>query len=187
MHNSTCNDPYVLVHARARLTSGPEGQTAYLHADLRDPDSILHDPDLTGVLDLSQPVALLLIAVLHFLTDEDDPYGIVRQLLAALPAGSYLVISHATADYMMTREREAINEANRRDGVRFQFRGLPEVSDQFAGLDLMPPGVVPVTDWRPDTDGGPRPSAAEVACYGGVARIPGPVGPSRLDPERRIP
>jgi hypothetical protein len=166
--------PYLLVHARARLTSGPEGQTAYLHADLRDPDSILNRPDLKDVLDLSQPVAVLLVAVLHFLTGKDDPYRLVRHLLAALPAGSYLVISHATADDMTTDERDAIDEANRRDGVPFQFRSLDEVTALFEGLELEEPGVVSIADW-PGTRDGERFTAKEAACYGGMARISSPV------------
>ena len=93
------NDPLVLAHARALLTSSPEGRTAYIHADLRDPAAILRDPATRDVLDFSQPVALMLVAVLHFLPDEDKPAEIVATLLDALPPGSYLVASHITGEH----------------------------------------------------------------------------------------
>src|SRR6266480_7062398 len=90
------NDPLVLVHARALLTSSPEGATAYIDADLREPDKILSSPDLEGILDLSQPIALMLVAILHFIVDADAPYEIVADLVADLPSGSFLVMSHVT-------------------------------------------------------------------------------------------
>ena len=99
VHNPTCYDPIVLAHARALLTSIPEGRTEYLDADLRDVDSILRSDQLRGVLDLDQPVALLLIAIMHFVPDSDDPYGVAKRLLDALPSGSYLALSHLTGDF----------------------------------------------------------------------------------------
>ena len=95
----TDNDPMVLAHARALLTSAPEGRTAYIHADLRDPAAILSDPATRDVLDFSQPIALMLVAVLHFIPDEDNPAAILATLLDALPSGSYLVASHSTAEH----------------------------------------------------------------------------------------
>src|SRR5579859_3339801 len=92
------NDPIVLAHARALLTSSPEGKTAYIHADLREPEKILADPVTTATLDFTQPIALMLVAILHFLTDSDDPRRVVDTLLAALPSGSYLVASHVTPE-----------------------------------------------------------------------------------------
>ena len=145
------------------MTSSAEGRTAYLHADLRD-------PDLKTVLDLTQPVALMLVAVLHFLTDADDPYSVVRRLVAALPAGSYVVISHATADHMMPEKRAALDAENQAAGIPFQFRTQAEVTALFEGLELEAPGVVSIADW-PDTAHGDRSSAADVACYGGIAQI----------------
>src|SRR5262249_35454493 len=94
------NDPMVMAHARALLTSGPQGRTGYLERDLRQPASILGDPELHATLDLAQPVALLLVAVLHFVADEDDPHGAVARLLDVLAAGSYLVMSHVTGDLL---------------------------------------------------------------------------------------
>src|SRR6185437_14494565 len=93
------NDPMVLAHARALLTSTPEGRTAYIHADLKEPRKILDDPLTREVLDFGQPVGLILLAVLHFLQDEDKPAEIVATLLDALPAGSYLVASHIALDH----------------------------------------------------------------------------------------
>ncbi len=104
------NDPIVLAHARALMTSTPVGSTAFIHADLRDPDKILNDPKLRATLDLGRPVALMLIAVLHFLTEEDNPQGIVRRLLDALPSGSYLTITHLTANFV-SPEEAAVAEA----------------------------------------------------------------------------
>src|ERR1700678_3182862 len=93
------NDPIVMAHARALLTSRPGGRTAYIQADLHDPDTILNHPSVRGTLDFGQPIALVLMAILHFFPAEDNPAGIVSTLLAALPPGSYLVASHVTADY----------------------------------------------------------------------------------------
>jgi hypothetical protein len=105
------NDPLVLAHARALLTSDPAGRVAYLHADLRTPPQILTDPDLAGTFDLDRPVALLLMAVLHFLSDTDQPHTGVRTLLDALPAGSFLVISHASYDLLPADTAEALTAA----------------------------------------------------------------------------
>jgi hypothetical protein len=165
------NDPLVLAHARALLTSSPEGRTAYINADLRDPQSILSDPSVREVLDFSQPIALMLVAVLHFMPDEFKPAQVMATLTDALPPGSYLVASHITG------EHDPVGPAT---GARaYQAAGLPAQlrdSDQFAqlafaGLDLVPPGVVLVSEWRPD-NAGHRPTPSEVSWYGGVARIP---------------
>jgi len=162
------NDPLVLVHARALLTSSAEGKTAYVDADLRDPEKILDDPQLRETLDLTQPVALMLVATLHFLDEQDDPYAIVRRLAAALPTGSYLVISHATSDYLPP---ELVADISSGRHGRGQLRTRAEVTRFFDGLDLLPPGVVPLPEWRAETEPPPRPTAAEVAMYAGVARL----------------
>jgi hypothetical protein len=166
------NDPIVLTHARALLTNTTsEGETAYIDADLRDPDSILADPALASTLDLSRPVALMLIAVLHFLGEDDDPYGTVSRLVGALSPGSYLIISHSTFDYM-TPEQTA---ASRAIDARFRPRSLDEVARFFDGLDLVPPGLVPTSEWRARHELQPRPPVADVATYGGVARTGGTI------------
>ena len=164
------NDPLVLAHARALLTSSPEGRTAYIHADLRDPVAILNDPVTREVLDFTQPIALMLIAILHMIPDEEKPAEILATLLGALPSGSYIVASHITGEH----------SAGAADGERtFKQGGMAAQwrdSDVFArlafnGLDLVPPGVVLTSEWR-DDESGPRPTPADVSAYGGVARKP---------------
>jgi hypothetical protein len=164
------NDPLVLAHARALLTSSPAGRTAYIHADLRDPASILNDPVTRDVLDFTQPIALMLVAILHMIPDEEKPAEIVATLLDALPPGSYVVASHITGEH---------NEGAAAAEGRFQQASLKAQwrdSDVFArlafnGLDLVPPGVVLTSEWRND-EPGLRPTAADVSAYGGVARKP---------------
>jgi hypothetical protein len=165
------NDPLVLVHARALLTSAPGGRTAYIQADIRDPDAILTAPAARELLDFSQPVGLLLIGILHLLADADKPAELVATLVGALPPGSYLVASHLTTEH--DRERTAAGQAVMRDaGITMQKRDSDVFADiAFAGLELVPPGVVLVSEWRP-TAPPPRPSPAEVNIYGGVARKP---------------
>jgi SAM-dependent methyltransferase len=167
----TDNDPMVLAHARALLVGSPEGRTAYIQADLRDPAAILSHQVTRDVLDFSQPIALMLVAVLHFIRDEDKPAEIVETLLDALPSGSYLAASHATAEHNPA-EAAAVLHAYRESGIPFQFRDSDEFARiAFSGLELVPPGVVLVSEWRPG-DTGPRPLPSEVSCYGGVARKP---------------
>jgi hypothetical protein len=166
------NDPIVLAHARALLTSSPEGATAYLDADLRAPGKILSDPALRRILDLSQPVALMLISILQFIMDSEDPYGIVRELAGALPPGSYLAISHPTYDYMPPETIAKLDATNAARGVVFRPRSREEFARFFPGLEQVPPGIQPVTGWRAEDEEQPRPSAAETAVYGATARIP---------------
>ncbi|GAB3806117.1 SAM-dependent methyltransferase [Micromonospora zhanjiangensis] len=165
------NDPIVLVHARALLTSTAQGRTSYLDADLREPEKILAHPDLHATLDLDQPVALMLVAVLHFLTDADDPYGAVGKLVSAMPAGSYLTVTHATNDHMPPETSSAVNDADNRARVPFQFRGRDEFARFLRGTELVAPGITSVAQWRADDEVQPRPSAADTAVYGAVARI----------------
>ena len=165
------NDPLVLAHARALLTSSPEGRTAYVQADLRDPGSILASPVVRELIDFGEPVALLLVAVLHFIPDEARPGQIVATLLGALPAGSYLVASHGTTEHDPVGPG-AGQVAYRSSGVTGSARNADVFAGlAFSGLDLVPPGVVLVSEWRPEGPG-PRPSPAEVSVYGGVARKP---------------
>jgi hypothetical protein len=162
------NDPLVLVHARALLTGKPTGRTAYIEADLRDPEKILGHQVTLDVLDLSQPIALMLVSILHFLTDEDDPGGVVDTLLSALPPGSYLVASHLTADYDPEGTR-AMSLVAQQAGTTFLPRTDDEFAAFFAGLELVDPGVVAVSDWRPDSTG-LRPTPAEGGFYSAVGR-----------------
>ena len=165
------NDPIVLAHARALLASGPNGATAYLDADIREPEKILSDPVTRSTLDFTRPIALMLVAVLHFVPDEDGPRHIVRTLVDALPPGSYVVASHATAEH----NPEGLSGAGRayeEGGMRGAIRTSEEFTDLvFGGLELVDPGVVLVSEWRPEGEG-IRPQPNEVNTYGGVARKP---------------
>ncbi len=167
------NDPIVLTHSRALHTSHPDGRTAYVHGDLCHPEDILANPELTGTLDLSQPVALTLVAVLHWLPKECDPYLIVGRLLDALPGGSFLALTHVTDDF----ERKALEEIAedfRRTGSTVRTRSKAEVADFFAGLELAEPGIEVVHRWRPDAGDieADSLSPTDVPLYGAVARKP---------------
>ena len=163
------NDPVVLAHARALLTSSPEGKTAYLDADLRDPAKIL--AQASGILDFSQPVAVLLIAVLHFIKDSDDPYRIVTTLMDAVPPGSYLAILHAASDVGSDDMPEAERRYNERASAQFNARGRGDVSRFFDGLELTGPGLVNLSRWSQVTAGDGS-AQGDVAAYCGLARKP---------------
>lgn len=162
------NDPIVLVHARALLTSHPEGKTDYIDADLRDPDKILEGAAAT--LDFGQPVALLLVAILQYVADAEDPWGIVRRLLAPLAPGSYLVLSHPTKDIQGEAVAAGAREMNRLLATSYTPRTHAEISRFFDGLELLPPGVVQTTAWRPDPGDDDLGGKATMFC--GVARKP---------------
>ena len=165
------NDPLVLTHAHALLTSAPEGRTAYIHADLRDPAAILSHPDTRAVLDFGQPIALMLVAVLHFIPDEVKPTEIIATLAGALPSGSYVVASHLTTEHDPAAA-SAGQQTMREAGMAMQKRDSDVFASlAFSGLELVPPGVVLVSEWRP-TGTGPRPLPSEVNCYAGVASKP---------------
>jgi hypothetical protein len=164
------NDPVVMAHVRALLTSGAGvGVTDYVEADVRNPDQILEEAART--LDLGQPVALMLVAVLHFIPDGDDPYGTIACLVGALAPGSYLVIAHAASDYLDEKLLAEIAEG--RYGP-FWPRSREQVARFFGGLELLPPGITSVAHWRADAEPQPRPTAAEIAAHCAVARIPEP-------------
>jgi hypothetical protein len=141
------NDPIVLAHARALLTSDPAGATAYIDADLRDTGKIL--AEARAVLDFGQPVALVLLQILHFIVDADDPYGIVAQLLEPLAPGSYLVLAHATLDLATPGVLEAVERYNRSSAVHSTQRTRAEFARFFAGLELIGPGIAPLGHWQP--------------------------------------
>lgn len=144
------NDPMVLAHAQALLTSSPRGRTAYLPADVTDPDTILQAPALHDAVDVDRPVALSLLALLHFVPDEHDPYGIVRRLLDALPSGSALALTHATGDFLDRRAAERAAAIYRAGGTALRLRSRAEVARFFTGLDLVQPGIVMAHRWLPD-------------------------------------
>jgi hypothetical protein len=161
------NDPLVLVHARALLTSGPKGRCGYIDADLRDPAAIL--AQASAMFDLAQPVGVLLLAILHFLPAADAPAGIVAALARALAPGSYVVISHLTADLAPGQVSAAVKAYNSSVPGGVTPRSHAEVTALFGGLPLVPPGVVPLTEWRPAAATGP---AAWADLYAGIARTP---------------
>ena len=166
------NDPIVMVHARALLTGTAEGRTAYLEADLNDPGKILAHEDLRDTLDLSQPVGLMLVAVLHFIQGPGAAQPIVSQLLDALPPGSYLAASNATKDFAppeMAARYDAMVASGRVDAWP---RDRAEFTRLFDGLEVVEPGIVAVSEWRAEKEPQPRPTPAEVAVYCGVGRKP---------------
>jgi S-adenosyl methyltransferase len=160
------SDPIVLAHARALLTSGPEGATAYIDADLRDTATIL--AGATATLDFSQPVAVMLVAVLHCIPDEGEPQRLVTELMGAVPPGSFLVISHPPSD-MDTGLNQAASRMGPMMSDPVTLRSQAQVSSFFDGLDLLEPGLVPIQKWRPGSD---LEAAAKAAMWGGVARKP---------------
>jgi SAM-dependent methyltransferase len=160
------NDPIVLLHAQALLKSNPAGACQYVHADLRDTEKIL--AAARGTLDLSQPVALMMLAILQFIPDDEDPYGLVGRIIDVLPSGSYLVISHPTDDFNPNRG-ESIQRYNERVADTATLRGKEETARFFAGLDLVEPGIVAVSAWRPD---GELDAARPSSMWCGVARKP---------------
>jgi hypothetical protein len=161
------NDPVVLAHARALLTSAPEGATDYIDADLRDAGQILAKAAET--LDFSQPVAIMLMAILQHLSDDHDPYGTVAQLVAAVPAGSFLALSHPARDIHAAEMAEMAKRLNMMMAEKVTFRSQAEVAPFFAGLELIEPGMTNVPDWRPETD---EEASSPAALWGGVARKP---------------
>jgi hypothetical protein len=160
------NDPLVLAHARALLTSSPEGRTDHLDEDLRNVDSILERA--AGTLDFTQPVALMLLGVVIFLRDDEDPYGVVRRLMDALPAGSHLVLSHTITGPALPEVDEAVRFWNEHGTPALTQRTPEAVARFFDGLELLEPGVVSCARWRPERGEAGEPP--EVAMYGGVGR-----------------
>ena len=164
------NDPIVHVHANALLTGS--GSTSIVLADLREPEVILEHPKTRALIDFSQPVGLLLVAILHFITDAENPARIVAALRDGLPGGSYLVLSHATGDQ---RPDAAQSAADVYDGATstVTLRGKAQVEALFDGWELVEPGVVQVPLWRPEGRK-PRPKELDKAwVYGGVGRLAG--------------
>jgi hypothetical protein len=158
----------VLLHAQALLTSSPEGATAYVDADLRDTGVIL--TQAARILDFGQPVAVMLLGVLHCIPDKDDPAAIVSRLVDAVPAGSYLTIAHPASDVATEQMAVSMRNYNEHAAVPLTARSHDDVSAFFAGLDLLEPGVVQLHRWRPGT--GDPGSGRELANYGGLGRKP---------------
>jgi len=161
------NDPIVLSHAQALLTSNPEGVCAYLDADLRDPDKIL--AAAADTLDFSQPVAVMLVAVMHFVASDTEAAEIVRQLSAGCAPGSYVALSHAASDIDTEQQTEMVRRLNQSVAEKATLRDRAGVTRLFEGLELVEPGVVRTAGWRPVSD---LAAASPAAVWAGVARKP---------------
>jgi len=164
------NDSIVLAHARALLTSTPQGATAYLDADLHEPDKILQAAGQT--LDFNKPAALMLLGILGHVGDYDEARSIVKQLLDALPSGSYLALNDGTAIVNKERVEEAQRLYNQSGAVPYHPRSPQQIAGFFEGLELLEPGVVSCSRWRPEPAGPDGGLPAEVDMFGGVGRKP---------------
>jgi len=161
------NDPVVLLHARALLASHPAGATDYVDADLRDPQKILDDA--ARLLDFRRPVAVMLMAILQHIDDEHDPYAIVAALMGAVPPGSYLALSHPAADIDAEAMAKMAGVLNQMMAEKVTFRDHDAVAGFFAGLELVEPGLLQASKWRPSNE---MEAASPAALWAGVARKP---------------
>jgi S-adenosyl methyltransferase len=163
------NDPIVLAHARALLTSAHADTVSYLDSDLRDPDTILEHARQR--LDFGAPIAIMLVLIVHLIPDSDDPWRIVGRLVDAVPPGSYLVVSHPPSDMYAAAPAAVAGRVNQQmKASPMTLRSHAEVSRFFAGLDLLPPGLVPQNRWP---GGAARDDEPDIGGYGGVGRKPG--------------
>ncbi|WP_052457007.1 SAM-dependent methyltransferase [Streptomyces sp. AcH 505] len=190
------NDPIVLAHAQALLVSTPQGRTTYIEGNLKKPGTILESAELAEVIDFDRPVAVMLLAVLHFVEDGEGAYEIVRTLMDAMPSGSHLVLSHATNEFA-PEEWARVHATYKASGISGQIRDRPEILRFFDGLEMLEPGLQVIHRWRPDPapadptsredgpdDEAPAPPAdpfagysadqldAMISGYAGVARKP---------------
>ena len=161
------NDPMVLAHARALLTSHPNGMTSYIDADLRDAGPILTEAE--GLLDFGRPIGVILMAVLQFIPDDADPWAIVATIMDAVPSGSYLVISHPASDIQAAAMAGMAQRLNSVMKQQVKPRSKEEVGRFFDGLELVEPGIIRCPEWRPDN---PADAAGKSTMWGGVARKP---------------
>lgn len=158
-------DAMVVSHAQTLMATNPD--TRVVKADLRDVEKVLRES--ADLLDFSQPVALMFVACLHHLEDEDDPAGVVARYLPKVAPGSYLVLSHLTNEFAPGPMQALHDEAKRRGGETIRARSKEEIAAMFGGRELLDPGLVLVSHWRPDGD--PGPNADRVWAYGGVAPL----------------
>ncbi|KAA0942237.1 SAM-dependent methyltransferase [Streptomyces apricus] len=163
------NDPIVLTLSQGLLASTPEGRTAYIEADFQHPEAVLGSAEFRETLDLGQPVALTVIAIVHFVLDEDDAVGIVRRLLDPLPPGSYLAMTIGTAEFAPEEVGRVAREYAAR-GMPMRLRTMSEAEEFFEGLDLVEPGIVQVHKWCPDGTGEAGVRDEDIAMYGAIAR-----------------
>jgi hypothetical protein len=163
------HDPVVLSHARALLTSSREGKTDYLQADLRDTRAIVEGAAQT--LDFGQPIAVLLIAVLHFIPDADDPYAVVRRLMDSVPSGSYLVVGHGASDIEPAAAAELSERYNAMSPTKIRLRTRAEILPFFDGLEMTGRGLVPLSQWF-DAEPADTDTARGLVGHVGIARKP---------------
>ncbi|MEV0306454.1 SAM-dependent methyltransferase [Nonomuraea fuscirosea] len=164
------NDPVVIVHARALMAGGGGGRVRVVQGDAREPDGVLEHPDVVGFLDFDEPIGLLMIGLLHFVRDEEGVDQVVPAFTRNLASNSYAVISHGTDegfDYRMVVDVRAVYET----AMSYQMRSRAHIERFFAGLDLVDPGVLSITDWHPDGVATGVPSQ-KIGILGGVGRIP---------------
>ncbi|MGN2642340.1 SAM-dependent methyltransferase [Nocardia takedensis] len=164
------NDPIVLAHARALMVSAPQGQVTCLHADAGSPATILDSPQLTQTLDLTRPVAVSMVALLHHLTDDRVARETVAALTAALAAGSYLVVSHATSDFDPPTISAVTRVYNDDAGIPFAPRSREQLARLLSGVDVLDPGIVPAHRWHADGIDPPASWDAEMSLYAALAR-----------------
>ncbi|MCC5474549.1 SAM-dependent methyltransferase [Streptomyces barringtoniae] len=169
------NDPLVLKYAERLMRSTSQGRTAYIEADVKDPAALLNAPILAEVLNLNEPVALSLNALMHFITDQQDPYAIVKRLLDALPSGSALALSHCTPD-LDPPTWQKVTDIYTNAGTPVQFRSRADVARFFDGLELLDPGITMGHRWRPapneDSIAAEPPTDAQVSLWTGVGIKP---------------
>jgi hypothetical protein len=163
------NDPIVLAHGRALLEENVN--TAVIQADFRDTEHIFGHPDVGRLIDLSQPVAALFVSVLHCIPDADDPAGLVRRVAERLPSGSFLVVNQIVSDDAALREEMTEFMRRSTQGKWGRVREERDVRGYFDGLDILAPGLVEISTWRPDTDLAPKQQTTEWIEFGGVARV----------------
>ena len=164
-------DKYPIVHTHANALLAGDGNATAVLADLRDPETILTNPGLRELIDFTEPVAVLLIAILHFFPDADDPGRILATLRDELPRGSYLAVSHGTADFHDQASVSRASAVYAKAAAPVVLRSHQQVSGFFEGFDLIEPGVVQVPLWRPDHEPLPPGELAKVAIYGGVGHV----------------
>ncbi|WP_432991688.1 SAM-dependent methyltransferase [Dactylosporangium sp. CA-233914] len=158
-------DPVAVAHGRAILAGNPNADA--MLGDVRRPDDIVRHPEVSGLLDFTEPVAVLLIAVLHFVPDADDPAGIVRRFREAVKPGSYIAISHGSPPPQREQDAAAVTSVYQRTSTPLHLRSTEEIRGLLDGLDIVEPGVVPVTDWHPEPeDAGTEPRPEVLAAVG---------------------
>jgi O-methyltransferase involved in polyketide biosynthesis len=162
------HDPIVLVYGQALLDK--DERTAVIHGDIREPEAVLNDPGTRALIDFDEPVAVLAVAVMHFIGDEENPAGIMETLRASVPSGSHFVLSHATAD-LAPEAAWGVQKAYRAQGVPLTLRSKEQFAPFFDGLEPVEPGIQVVSDWHSTVPEDKRPSHADVSWYGGIGRL----------------